>query len=145
MCNIFYVSSQQMPRRMERVGESGISWSGCSRRIYLQKEIEAEHASTMIQHRETWGTFRTVNPRQRKQVRNNNPQSADNQRPTAHTQVMRQKLQHSTQHQIQYYSGSTVGTVAPTRAASSGIYMQRFPIYHLIPFDQGYTELSKSG
>jgi hypothetical protein len=30
---------------------------------------------------------------------------------------MRQKLQHSTQHQLQNYSGSTVGTVAPTRAA----------------------------
>jgi hypothetical protein len=52
----------------------------------LQSEIEAEHASTRIQQRETRGTFRMVNPRQRKQVRNNNPQSADNQRPTAHTQ-----------------------------------------------------------
>jgi hypothetical protein len=32
--NLFYVSSQQMPRHMERVGESGvISLSGCSRRI----------------------------------------------------------------------------------------------------------------
>jgi hypothetical protein len=31
--NILYVSLQQMPRRMERVGESGISRSGCSRRI----------------------------------------------------------------------------------------------------------------
>jgi hypothetical protein len=50
----------------------------------LQSEIEAEHASTRIQQRETRGTFRTVNPRQRKQVRNNNPKSADNQRPTAH-------------------------------------------------------------
>jgi hypothetical protein len=52
----------------------------------LQSEIEAEHASTRIQQRETRGTFRMVNPRQRKQVRNNNPQRADNQRPTAHTQ-----------------------------------------------------------
>jgi hypothetical protein len=52
----------------------------------LQSGIEAEHASTRIQHRETRGTFRMVNLRQRKQVRNNNPQSANNQRPTAHTQ-----------------------------------------------------------
>jgi hypothetical protein len=32
----------------------------------LQSEIEAEHASTRIQQRETRGTFRMVNPRQRK-------------------------------------------------------------------------------
>jgi hypothetical protein len=33
-CNIFYVCSQQMPQRMERVCESGgISRSGCSRRM----------------------------------------------------------------------------------------------------------------
>jgi hypothetical protein len=74
-------------------GRNEVRRSGCASaeagrrgRIDLQSEIEAEHASTRIQQRETRGTFRTVNPRQRKQVRNNNPQSADNQRPTAHTQ-----------------------------------------------------------
>jgi hypothetical protein len=30
------------------------------------------------------------------------------------------------------------------RDRSSGIYMQSFPIHHLIPFGKGYTELTKS-
>jgi hypothetical protein len=65
--------------------------------IALQSEIEAEHASTRIRQRETRATSRTVNPRQRKQVSNNNPQSADNQRPTAHTHGNASKT--TTQHQ----------------------------------------------
>jgi hypothetical protein len=52
----------------------------------VQSEIEAQHASTRIQQRESRGTFRMVIPRQRKQVRINNPQSSDNQRSTAQTQ-----------------------------------------------------------
>jgi hypothetical protein len=115
--------------------------------IDLQSEIEAEHASTRIQHRETRRTFETVNPRQRKQVRNNNPQSADNQRPTAHTQgnASETTTQHTTPNTklLRVHCGHC-GTYACRGTASSGIYMQRFPIYHLIPFDQGYTELSKS-
>jgi hypothetical protein len=75
----------------------------------------AQHASTRIQQRETLGTFRMVLPRQRKEVRNNNPQSANNQRSTAHTKCCASET--TTQHQIQNYSGSTVGTVAPTRAS----------------------------
>jgi hypothetical protein len=50
---------------------------------------------------------------------------------------MRQKLQHSTLHRIQNYSGSTVGTVAPTRAAvppavayacNASLYTTSFPL-----------------
>jgi hypothetical protein len=112
----------------------------------LRSEIEAEHASTRIQQRETRGTFRTVNRRQRKQGRNNNPQSTDNQRPIAHTQghASETTTQHTTPNTklLRVHCGHR-GTYACRGTASSGIYMQRFPIYHLIPFDQGYTELSK--
>jgi hypothetical protein len=55
---------------------------------------------------------------------------------------MRQKLQHSTQHQIQNYSGSTVGSVAPTRAAvlpavaytcNASLYTTSFPLTKAMP------------
>jgi hypothetical protein len=115
----------------------------------LQSEIEAEHASTLtrIQQRSTRGTFRMVNPRQRKQVRNNNPQSADNQRPTAYTQWNASETTTQdttpTTKLLRVHCGHR-GTYACRGTASSGIYMQRFPVYHHIPFDQGYAELSKS-
>jgi hypothetical protein len=119
----------------------------CNDDVELQSEIEAEHASTRIQQREIRGTFRMVNPRQRKQVRNNNPQSADNQRPTAHTQwngseTTTQDTTPTTK-LLRVHCGHR-GAYACRGTASSGIYMQRFPVYHLIPFDQGYAEISKS-
>jgi hypothetical protein len=47
--NIFYVSSQQMPRRMERVGKSGgISRRGCSRRIDRSIDTSSRYINSYV-------------------------------------------------------------------------------------------------
>jgi hypothetical protein len=55
---------------------------------------------------------------------------------------MHQVLQHSTPQEIQNYSGSTVGTVAPAHVAvlPAVADMQSFPMHYLIPFVQCYAD-----
>jgi hypothetical protein len=67
----------------------------------LQSEMEAEHASTRIQQRETRGTFRMVNPRQRKTSQKQQP-SKRRQPKTHSTHTVKCVRNYNTAHNTNY-------------------------------------------